>query len=284
MSNTKPADTSVRDYWAGHIEAWLASRLKRNDYCRAHGLHTSSMNCWVRRLAPHTLTKKEKRPGFGRHHPSSRSARSKAVQAFWAMHVEAMLWSGFSAQAYAKAHNLCPSTLREWRIRFEESPLETDWREMVHPAARPRTLRKTSSAAKQQAADLALTEPVELDPGPKPPANRRTFSDADKRAIVGESEVPGATAAMVCRKHGIVTSMLFRWRVQYGLRRKPQAHLASITTEANSGSSPLILDGLIPAPDGMAAVDLGDGRRVYAAIGADPAAVREHVAQQESSR
>ena len=56
MSDTKPVDTSVRDYWAGHIEAWLASRLKRNDYCRAHGLHTCSMNCWVRRLAPHVLT------------------------------------------------------------------------------------------------------------------------------------------------------------------------------------------------------------------------------------
>ena len=207
MSDTKPVDTSVRDYWAGHIEAWLASRLKRNDYCRAHGLHTSSMNCWVRRLAPHVLTEKEKRPGFGRHHPSSRSARSKAVQAFWAMHVEAMLWSGFSAQAYAKAHNLCASTLREWRIRFEETPLETDWREMCHPAARPRTLRKTSSAARQQAAELALTETAP----PKPPVTRRTFSDEEKRAIVAESEARGVTAADVCRKHGIVTSMLFRF-------------------------------------------------------------------------
>lgn len=280
MSRTKPVDTSVRDYWAGHIEAWLASRLKRNDYCRAHGLHTSSMNCWVRRLAPHVLTEKEKRPGFGRHHPSSRSARSKAVQAFWAMHVEAMLWSGFSAQAYAKAHNLCASTLREWRIRFEETPLETDWREMVHPAARPRTLRKTSSAARQQAADLALTETAP----PKLPVTRRTFSDDEKRAIVAESELPGATAAKVCRKHGIVTSMLFRWRVQYGLRRTPQAHLAFVTTGADAGSAPLILDGLIPVPEGMTPVDIGDGRHVYAAIGIDAAAVREHVAQQESSR
>ena len=280
MSDTKPVDTSVRDYWAGHIEAWLASRLKRNDYCRAHGLHTSSMNCWVRRLAPHVLTEKEKRPGFGRHHPSSRSARSKAVQAFWAMHVETMLWSGFSAQAYAKAHNLCASTLREWRIRFEETPLETDWREMVHPAARPRTLRKTSSAARQQAADLALTETAP----PKPPVTRRTFSDDEKRAIVAESELPGATAAKVCRKHGIVTSMLFRWRVQYGLRRKPQTHLAFVTTSADAGSAPLILDGLIPVPEGMTPVDIGDGRHVYATIGIDPAAVREHVAQQESSR
>jgi len=226
------------------------------------------------------LTEKEKRPGFGRHHPSSRSARSKAVQAFWAMHVEAMLWSGFSAQGYAKAHNLCASTLREWRIRFEETPLETDWREMVHPAARPRTLRKTSSAARQQAADLALTEP---EP-PKLPVTRRTFSDDEKRAIVAESELPGATAAKVCRKHGIVTSMLFRWRVQYGLRRKPQAHLAFVTTGADAGSAPLILDGLIPVPEGMTPVDIGDGRHVYAAIGIDAAAVREHVAQQESSR
>jgi hypothetical protein len=34
----------------------------------------------------------------------------------------------------------------------------------------------------------------------------------------------------------------------------------------------------------MTPVDIGDGRHVYAAIGIDAAAVREHVAQQESSR
>ena len=77
MSDTKPVDTSVRDYWAGHIEAWLASRLKRNDYCRAHGLHTSSMNSWVRRLAPHVLTEKENAPVLGGiiRHPDRPGAR-----------------------------------------------------------------------------------------------------------------------------------------------------------------------------------------------------------------
>ena len=54
--------------------------------------------------------------------------------------------------------------------------------------------------------------------------------------------------------------------------------------EGDVGAASLILDGLIPAPNGMAPVDLGDGRHVYATIGIDPAAVREHVAQQESSR
>jgi transposase-like protein len=41
-------------------------------------------------------------------------------------------------------------------------------------------------------------------------ANRRRFSDEEKLAIVRESEHPGATAAEVCRRHGIVSSMLFR--------------------------------------------------------------------------
>ncbi|MBK8840871.1 MAG: transposase [Hyphomonadaceae bacterium] len=195
------------------------------------------------------------------------------------MHVEAMLWSGFSAQAYAKAHNLCAPPAR-MAHPFRGDPTRNRLAGDVHPAARPRTLRKTSSAARQQAADLALTETAP----PKPPVTRRTFSDGEKRAIVAESEVRGVTAADVCRKHGIVTSMLFRWRVQYGLRRKPQAHLAFVTTGADAGSAPLILDGLIPAPEGMTPVDIGDGRHVYAAIGIDPAAVREHVAQQESSR
>jgi len=44
-------------------------------------------------------------------------------------------------------------------------------------------------------------------------ANQRRFSDEEKLAIVRESEQPGASAAEVCRRHGIVSSMLFRWRV-----------------------------------------------------------------------
>lgn len=207
MRRKKSIDPAKRAWWSVHVEAWLASRLSRRDYCKAHSLNRGTMGVWVKRLAPQAMKIKPKRPRVKAHNPYSRAGRMKAVQGFWAMHVEAMQWSGCSAAGYARAHNLCAATLREWRIRLEDHTEEINWREMVHPAARPRIGRGTSSAAKPQAADLSLTRPPEPV---RQAAPRRTFSEAEKQAIVAESEASGASAAEVCRRHCIASSMLFR--------------------------------------------------------------------------
>jgi transposase-like protein len=47
-------------------------------------------------------------------------------------------------------------------------------------------------------------------------SNRRSFTDAVKLAIVMQAGQPGVSAAAVCRHHNIATSMIFRWRVQFG--------------------------------------------------------------------
>ncbi len=277
MRRKKPIDRAKRAWWSVHIEAWLASRLSRQAYRKAHGLKLSTMGDWMKRLAPEALQHRAKRPSHKRHHPYTRAGRRKAVQAFWAMHVEAMHWSGCSASAYARAHDLCASTLREWRMRLEDQPLETDWREMLHPAARPWTRRRTSSAAKPQAPDLNLTQP----PEPVRQTPRRSFSEAEKQTIVAESETPGASAAQVCRKHGIASSMLFRWRVQHGLKRAPAARLSQVVSSEDG--APLVLHGVLPAPEGMAEITLLDGRIVFAPADADPDAVHRAIAHQESS-
>ncbi|MFD9896919.1 transposase [Mesorhizobium sp. NPDC059025] len=43
------------------------------------------------------------------------------------------------------------------------------------------------------------------------------LSDEQKREIVQETERPGVTVARVCRRHGVATSMIFRWRIAFGL-------------------------------------------------------------------
>ncbi|MFB6452177.1 IS66-like element accessory protein TnpA [Bradyrhizobium tunisiense] len=114
-------------------------------------------------------------------------------------------------------------------------------------------------------------------------ANRRRFSDEEKLAIVRESEHPGASAAQVCRRHGIVSSMLFRWRVQFGFGKRARAELVAVkVTGAQSGT--LVLNDLLQPPDGMTVVELDDGRRVFAPMGSDPDAVRRHVIEQETMR
>jgi transposase-like protein len=69
-----------------------------------------------------------------------------------------------------------------------------------------------------------LTGPPSGDPGARRQPARRFFSDA----IALESDQPGLSVSHVARKHGIVTGMLFRWRVQFGVAQKKRAKLAPV--------------------------------------------------------
>ncbi len=106
-----------------------------------------------------------------------------------------------------------------------------------------------------------------------------------------KSEAPGVSVAAVCRRHDISTSMVFRWRIQFGFGTEQPARVVSVavagTEKANAAGvtgGALVLQDLLPVPDGMTAVDLPDGRRVFAPAGADPEAVRAHVAEQEAKQ
>jgi hypothetical protein len=94
-------------------------------------------------------------------------------------------------------------------------------------------------------------------------------------------------ARRLARNHCIVTSVLFRWRAERGFGREKAAKLVSVRLagkEEVSGASALMLQNLLPVPASMAAVDLLDGRRVFAPAGADLEAVRRHVAEREAAR
>ncbi|MGB6176380.1 MAG: transposase [Methylocella sp.] len=51
--------------------------------------------------------------------------------------------------------------------------------------------------------------------------------DEEKLAIVLETEQPGVSVATVCRHHDIATSMVFRWRIQFGFCEKKRVKLAA---------------------------------------------------------
>ena len=115
-------------------------------------------------------------------------------------------------------------------------------------------------------------------PAPTTPA-RRFFSDEQKLAIAMESAQPGATVSGVARKHGIVTGLLFRWRVQFGVAQKKRAKLVPVAVADDIAAR--VLRDLVQPPEGMMAVDLPDGRRVFATAGSDPDAVRARVESGE---
>ncbi|VIO72975.1 hypothetical protein CI1B_46240 [Bradyrhizobium ivorense] len=277
-----------RTWWSVHIEAWRRSGLSRRSYCRQHRLDQGTFARWlsvlvdVEALKVQAELRREERR-LRRSLKVSSDARSRAVQAFWAMHVEAMTWSGMSIRAYAGAHGISRYALGRWRDLIEAKEVEIDWRAQLHPSACAQISTGASSAAKGSGAESRLTDASSDDPSVDGRSNRRRFSDEEKLAIARESDAPNASAAEICRRHGIVTSMLFRWRVQFGFGRRARAKFAQVevANAASDAPSPLVLRDLLQPPDGMVAVELPDGRRVFAPADVDPDAVRRHVAEQE---
>jgi transposase-like protein len=201
--------------------------------------------------------------------PISKDKHNKAVQAFWAMHVEALSWG---------------------RARLDADPVKVDWRARLHPSVRATISSDAGSAAKGQLVEHSLTDAATAAPARDRRSNRRSFSDAEKLAIVMEAEQPGVSAAAVCRRHNIATSMIFRWRVQFGVRQGEHAELAAVrVSDGEHGGEPatavetLDLQNLLLVPDGMEAVELADGRKVFASIGSNPHAVRKRIAERENT-
>lgn len=199
-----------------------------------------------------------------------------------------------SALVYAKVHHLTRQTLVKWRDRLEAEPEGIDWRALLHPSARPRTdggriSTGAKTGAKAQETETVLTEAPAADPPRDGRSNRRSFTPERKRAIMMEAETPGVSVAAVARRHEIATSMVFRWRSQFGLGRGKPAQLAAVRIaeerpgrKQGAGPEAVVMSNLLPVPEGMVAVDLPDGRRVFAPAGSDPETVRRHVAEREA--
>ena len=285
-------------FWSNHVAAWYRSGLDAERYCRKHDLATTSSMRWarhplsaddLRKHAEHLQKLPRKKPGRQRkNRPPKRPRRNRygvrtdsgpvALQAVWGMHIEAMNWSGMGHAEYAAALDLSPHALRIWRDRLEQSGNEMDWRSLLHPSARA----QLSSAANCARRKYRLT-PEAADGR----SNRRRFSDEQKRSIVQETEKPGASVAQICRRHGVATSMVFRWRVDFGLsaRKAPQVVTVALAEgTANEPSALAVLRDLVRPPDGMIAIELDDGRRVFAPEGSNPAAVKRRLAKGKASQ
>jgi len=298
MASRRFENHALRSYWSIHVEAWQRSGVSQRAYCIQHRLSRKVFVTWLKQFMSEEevrkhkeyLTKlcrqeqaKKRAQGKGKPRRNRYGARtdmrSSAVQAFWAMHVEAMNWSGMGLCEYASALDLSPTSLRRWRNRLEDGDIEVDWRAALHPSARAQLRPRLKPNDKEIEIESGLTAP------PNEP-RRRLFSAEAKMAIVLESEGPEETVSAVARRHGITTSMLFRWRAERGFGKDKRAKLASVELAGDGGKSCealATLNDLVRPPDGMMAVELDNGRRVFAPVGSDPGAVRRYIAEQEKA-
>ncbi|MCP1968196.1 IS66-like element accessory protein TnpA [Bradyrhizobium elkanii] len=287
-------------YWSSHVESWYRGNQDAEEYCGRRKLSMAAFERWVRHLvSPEDLRKRaeklrnlrretaERQRNKGQPKRRKRPSRYRysvrtdcgpiALRAFWSMHVEAMNWSGMGHAEYAAALGLSPYSLRIWRNRLEESGDEMDWRLLLHPSARA----QLSSAASCARRKYRLT-PEAVDGR----SNRRRFNDEQKQAIVQETEKPGVSVAQVCRRHGVATSMVFRWRAEFGLTARKAPQLATVTFAGGVANEPAALAALrdlVKPPDGMMAIELEDGRRVFAPVGSNPTAVKRQLAGRETA-
>lgn len=241
-----------QSYWRVHTEAWRQSGLSVRAYAETHRLYPKTFHRWIRLIAgedevrqhqktlaeqrrERTLAKRRLKPARRRFGIST-DTKERGLWAFWAMHVEAMNWSGMGIREYAASFDLSPTSLRKWRDRVAEREDAFDWRAHLPPSARP----VSGTSANGTTLDCGLTDPAEAVETPSSsPSPRRFFSDEAKRAIALESDAPGVSVSAVARKYGLVSGLLFRWRVQFGITQKKHARLACAV---NADGTPLTLE------------------------------------------
>ena len=98
---------------------------------------------------------------------------------------------------------------------------------------------------------------------------RRVWSLEQKRAILAEADDPATTASEVARRHGLHSSLLFRWRRALLAEQQASAAAAPPTFIPLALPPPAPATTEVPAGSGLIEIELSDGHRVRAAAGAD---------------
>jgi len=276
-----------RAWWQVHFDAHRKSGLTVARYCRQHHLEASTFRKWRLELTDWENEKTQKKlRAKKRKTPVSTHKRRQAVQAFWAMHVEAWQWSGLPLRDYSSAVKVSPWSLKRWRDLIDAEEVMSDWRALLHPSARPPISTEISTRTRDAERIQSLTAAIEAEAIPEKRARRRRFSTEEKIALLLEAEHHGETISSIGRRHGIATSVLFRWRDQFGLGLDKPMTLAAVQVvegrpKAGAREASL-LTGLLPCPDGMKEVELADGRRVFAPADASVEDVQRAIAERET--
>ena len=110
------------EWWSIYIEAWQRSGVSQAEYCRQFRFDEKTFTRWLQHLAGEEAARKlvayqtelrrekrreEREKGLKRRQRQRNSVstdvRNRGTHASWAMHVEAMNWSGMGVREYAAA-------------------------------------------------------------------------------------------------------------------------------------------------------------------------------------
>jgi hypothetical protein len=115
-----------REWWSIHVEAWQRSGPSQRRYCAQHRLTETTFTRWRKVLTDakalqttaELLREERRQRRRKRQIRLSSDMRSKAVQAFWAMHVEAMARSSGGRRGpnrlASPTSSECPPANKHW--------------------------------------------------------------------------------------------------------------------------------------------------------------------------
>ena len=119
-------------------------------------------------------------------------------------------------------------------------------------------------------------------------ARRRRWSREEKKTIVAEIDVGGATVLEVARRHGLHANVLFRWRRDLG------SAMGALPSEAGAAAAttrfvPVMLappsaPADVPSWQGMIEIVLAGGRTVRVGADVDTGALVRIVEELEARR
>lgn len=138
--------------------------------------------------------------------------------------------------------------------------------------------------------EIGSVGPSHIPSAKAAPEARRTFSLADKKRIVAETEMAGASLSAVAHRHGIGAPLLFRWKKDLAPQTEPlflpvivddEPAVARGTAVALPIAASITAPVIIERPTHGIEVELAGGRRVRFERDTDPETVRAMIAVLE---
>lgn len=219
--------------------------------------------------------------------PRLSTTKHAELEAFWRSHLEGWRQSDLNQREYCEARGLPLKRFGNWRAKFRGED-QRPRRKLLYrrggglsPGTSPMTKETPPVPARYIPSGKLGGSP-----------GRRNFSEADKTRIVEEASRVDASVSGVARKYGIATSVVFRWRKEYGANNEDQAGSeatflpvrisdvaegANLTRQSMSAPAPVIVERSAPGIE----VELVGGRRVRFERDVDPRTVRRMVAMLE---
>lgn len=211
--------------------------------------------------------------------------KQEELEAFWRFHHDEWARGTLNQREYCELHGLPLKRFGNWRAQFK-----------LDEKVRPVGLLHRRGGLGHMASHMSGRETGAMSPGYIPsaramPEGRRNFSLADKRRIVAETELPGASLSAVARRHRVDTRLLFRWKQQMAPPPEPVFLPVALSDGAEMSampsptpSAPVAAPIIVERARHEIEVELTGGRRVRFGRDTDPEMVRAMIAVLEGDR